>query len=132
MFGNAADWPVAMRGMDSDFLGPFESSSFVCKWQIKMHFQILLRSFSDCWIVYKMKQQMVFVFSMGRIPKLTSVIWEKKNLVRNLGIPFCLGIPTSLMGDVYAGLQRERPKRDFSLPLWRAWVKQDGHLPGGH
>lgn len=40
---------------------------------------------------------MVFVFPIGRIPRLASVIWEKKNLVRNLSIPFYLGIPT-LMG----------------------------------
>lgn len=55
---------------------------------------------------------MGFVFPIGRIPKLTSLIWEKKNLVRNLGIPFYLGIPPSLMGDVsgFRGKAQERLK----------------------
>lgn len=41
---------------------------------------------------------MVLVFPIGRIPRLANVIWEKKNLVRNLSVPFHLGIPT-LMGE---------------------------------
>lgn len=89
--------PFAVRWMSSDSPGPTNSSSFVHMLQIKMHFQILLRSFSDCCIVYKMNQ-VVFVFLLGRIPLLTSLIWGKETLVRHLHIPFCLGTPTSLMG----------------------------------
>lgn len=66
-----------MRGTGSNFLGPSDSSSFVRKWQIKVHFQIMLRSFGDCCIVYERNQQMVFVFPIGRIPRLTSVIWKE-------------------------------------------------------
>lgn len=99
--------------------GPSDSSSFVGIWLIKMHVQILLRSFSVCCIVYKRNQQMVFVFPPGRIPKLTSVIWEKKNLGRNLGFPFYLRIPTSLMGDVYTQ-ERLQPSAVEGLgePRW--------------
>lgn len=67
------------RGMGSDFIGLSDSSSFVHLWQVKMHFQILLRSFSDCCTVYEINQQIVFVFPIGRSLRLMSIIWEKKN-----------------------------------------------------
>ena len=99
MFGNATDLPIiAVRGMDSNFLRPCDSSSFVRLWSIKMHLQILLRPFGDCCVVYKISQQMVFVFPIGRSPRLKSIIGEKKNLESHLGIPFYLGLPTSLLG----------------------------------
>lgn len=98
MFGNAADLPIAVRGMDSNFMRPCDSSSFVRLWSIKIHLQILLRPFGDYCVVYKISQQMVFVFPIGRSPRLTSIIGEKKNLENHLGIPFYLGLPTSLLG----------------------------------
>lgn len=76
MFGDTADWPVS-RGMGSSYLGPSDSSSFVRTWQIKVHFQIMWRSFGDCCVVYERNQQMVFVFPIGRIPRLTSVTWKE-------------------------------------------------------
>lgn len=82
--------------MGSSFLGPSDSSPFVCKWQIEMHFQILLGFFRDGCSVYK-GSEVVFVFPVGRIPRLTGAVWEGKHLVRDPGIPFSLGMHT-LMG----------------------------------
>ena len=56
-----------------------------------MHLQRLLKPFGDCCVVYKISQQMVFVFPIDRSPRLTSIIGEKKNLESHLGIPFYLG-----------------------------------------
>lgn len=81
--------------MGSNFSGPSDSSPFVCKWQIEMHFQILLRFCRDCCSVDK-GNRVVFVFPVGRVPGLTGAIWERKNLVRNRGSPFSVGMHTSM------------------------------------
>lgn len=104
------------------------SSSFVGIWQIKMHFQIS-PSCSDCCLLYKIDQQVVFVFPVVRILRWTSIVWEKEDLVRNLGVLSFWGYP--LLGWGSEKVQRERPWETYPFCSGASVWTRDVHLPRG-
>lgn len=93
-----------------------------------MHFQIS-PSCSDCCLLYKIDQQVVVVFPVVRILRWTSIVWEKEDLVRNLGVLSFWGYP--LLGWGSEKVQRERPRETYPFCSGASVWTRDVHLPRG-